>query len=222
MGKDSEVKDLTGRKRDILYWHFPFGRQDEFRSAIRMGDFKLLKNYLTSDYSLFRLDGPGGERVDWEEENDLINNPGFSEIRDELIGKLEAFLQETDARPGYFNSLCTSELPGQNKVPTISAQSYDRETNTARVTFETEAMGKTKVKKVYLTYTKNGGTRGEAWYQIPAELGNGSASVNIPDGTSHYIFTLIDENNFIQSPVKNDPGNRGSFIAYATATGQIK
>ncbi|MDX2430970.1 MAG: sulfatase-like hydrolase/transferase [Bacteroides sp.] len=217
LGKEAEVKDLSGQKRDILYWHFPFGRQDEFRSAIRKGDFKLLKNYLTSDYSLFRLDGPEGERLDWEEENDLIANPGFSEIREELIENLEAFLQETDAKPGYFNSRCTNELPGQNQVPAITAQSYDRETNKATVTFETEAMGKTKVKRVYLTYTKNGGSRGEDWYQIPAEIGNGSATVNIPEGTSHYIFTLIDKNNFIQSPVKESPGNRVDYTTQAIA-----
>ena len=63
LGKENEVKDASGKKRDILYWHFPFGRQDEFRSAMREGDFKLYKNYLTSDYSLFRLDDADGKRL---------------------------------------------------------------------------------------------------------------------------------------------------------------
>ena len=59
LGKEDEVKYASGKKRDTLYWHFPHGRQDEIRSSIRVGDFKLYKNYLTSDYSLFRLDGRG-------------------------------------------------------------------------------------------------------------------------------------------------------------------
>ena len=217
LGKEEEVKDASGKKRDTLYWHFPHGRQDEIRSSIRVGDFKLYKNYLTSDYSLFRLDGPGGQRLDWEEKKDLSKSPEFSAKRDELIAKLETFLKETDAKPGYFNSRCTKELPGQNKVPAITGQSYDQKTNMATVTFETEAMGKTKVKKVYLTYTKKVGAKGEVWYQIPAELGDGKATVKVPTRATHYIFTLIDENNFIQSPVSKDPGRRKSYTPQATA-----
>ena len=205
LGKENEVMDASGKKRDILYWHFPFGRQDEFRSAMREGDFKLYKNYLTSDYSLFRLDDADGKRLDWEEEIDLIDKLEYKEIRDAMIGKLESFLKETDAKPGYFNPQCINVLPGQNEVPAITSHSYNPDSKIAVVNFETEAMGKTKIKRVYLSYTRKGGTKWGRWHQIDADLGDGNASVIIPDGVTNYIFSLIDENNFIQSSVKLNP-----------------
>ncbi|WP_366943613.1 sulfatase-like hydrolase/transferase [uncultured Polaribacter sp.] len=135
LGQENEVKDTSGKKRDILYWHFPHGRPDEIRSAMRAGDFKLYKNYLTSDYSLYRLDDANGNRLDWEENNDLSQKPEFRNTFHNMVEKLETFLKETKAKPGYFNSRSTKEIAGKNRVPSIISQFYNKRTREATVTF---------------------------------------------------------------------------------------
>ena len=54
-----------------------------------------------------------------------------------------------------------------------------------------------------LLYTQNGGHRHEEWFRVPATLtGNNSATAELPEGTTHYLFNLIDEHNFLVSHPK--------------------
>jgi hypothetical protein len=51
-----------------------------------------------------------------------------------------------------------------------------------------------------LIYTLNGGKRYEEWFRIRAVLAPGcKATAVLPKGTTHYVFNLIDENQFLRS-----------------------
>lgn len=196
-GAETRVNDPNGNLRDALYFHFPHGGESSMKSSVRQGDFKLYKNYLTSDYSLYRL-YDNGVRTDWEEATNLIGDPAHSATKEAMIAKLEAFLIETDAQPPYWN-VRNNSLPNQSLVPAITGESYDPATNTAAVTFETA--GKAAVDRAYLLYTLNGGLTDEEWFQIPASVSAGTASAQVPLGTTHYVFNLIDANHFLRSSV---------------------
>lgn len=79
--------------RDALYWHYPhYGNQGGTPgSAIRMGDWKLIKFYTPGKpVELYHL------RTDLGEKNNLAQqNP---QIVKDLLAKLEAHLEETDSR----------------------------------------------------------------------------------------------------------------------------
>ena len=51
-----------------------------------------------------------------------------------------------------------------------------------------------------LLYTTNGGQKYEEWYRTPAKLVAGNtASAVLPEGTTHYLFNLVDEHQFLIS-----------------------
>ena len=51
-----------------------------------------------------------------------------------------------------------------------------------------------------LIYTLNGGARYEEWFRKPATLMPGlKVSAVLPEGTTHYVINLIDENEFLVS-----------------------
>ena len=63
-----------------------------------------------------------------------------------------------------------------------------------------------------LLYTTNGGDKSEEWFRAPASLAPGNkVTVALPEGTSHYLINLIDENNFLVSypdlPGQNEIAN---------------
>jgi hypothetical protein len=51
-----------------------------------------------------------------------------------------------------------------------------------------------------LLYTMNSGDKSEEWFRIPAEItAEGVVTAKLPEGTTHYLINLIDENNFLRS-----------------------
>jgi len=51
-----------------------------------------------------------------------------------------------------------------------------------------------------LIFTRNGNQKFEEWFRTPATLlADGSATATLPEGTTHYLLNLIDENNFLIS-----------------------
>ena len=50
-----------------------------------------------------------------------------------------------------------------------------------------------------LLYTLNGGEKSEEWYRTPATVAGNVATATLPEGTTHYVINLIDENNFLRS-----------------------
>ena len=211
-GAETRVNDPNGNLRDALYFHFPHGVESAMKSSVRQGDFKLYKNYLTSDYSLYRL-YDNGVRTDWEEATDLIGDPTHSATKEAMIAKLEAFLIETDAQPPYWNAISNQSIPNKNLVPAITGDSYNTATNTAAVTFE--IADKAAIDRAYLLYTLNGGSSVEEWFRIPATVSAGTASAQVPAGTTHYVFNLIDANNFLRSSF--DFSYSGSFSSQIPA-----
>ena len=51
----------------------------------------------------------------------------------------------------------------------------------------------------HLLYTLNGGEKSEEWYRAPAKVKGNRLEAKLPKGASHYVFNLIDENNFLVS-----------------------
>ena len=56
-----------------------------------------------------------------------------------------------------------------------------------------------KVTSGQLLYTLNGGEKSEEWYRSPAKLMGDRLVAELPKGATHYVFNLIDENNFLIS-----------------------
>ncbi|MDG1510773.1 MAG: sulfatase [Mariniblastus sp.] len=93
---DSLVGLFTGKSplnRDAIYFHYPnyaFHKKNRPGSAIRSGDFKLIKFYDDNSVELYNL------KDDLSEANDLTRS--MPEKTAELRNKLETWLSETDAK----------------------------------------------------------------------------------------------------------------------------
>ena len=197
----NRINDTEGSHRNTLYWHFP--NSSDMTSSIRDGDYKLYKNYKTSNYSLYRLYN-GTSRVDWEEDKNLTNNAAFASVKSNLINNLENFLTDLGSEPAYNNAASTSTIANKGLVPDFLAESYNFNLNRAYATYETS--GKANVQRAYMYYTTNGGDQYEEWFQIPATVEKNGANnptgrifAEVPAETTHYVFNLIDENNFLRS-----------------------
>jgi hypothetical protein len=97
------------------------------------------------------------------------------------------------SRP-YLNPQAKPNLPNQEKVCT--PQKIERSGNTVSVAFLEHGA---KVVTGYLLYTKNSGDRDEEWFRNEAQLSDGRLFAELPEGTTDYRLTLIDENNFLVS-----------------------
>lgn len=85
------LKQETGFARQSICWHYPHYSPQGGKpsSAIRSGDWKLIKNYETNKIELFNLKNDIGETTDLSEEN--------IEIKQKLESELENWLEEVDA-----------------------------------------------------------------------------------------------------------------------------
>lgn len=82
-----------GFDRDTLYFHYPnyaFHKQNRLGSAIREGDYKLIKNYDDDSLELYDL------RSDIGEKHNLVSQS--PELAKRLADKLDRWLRESDAR----------------------------------------------------------------------------------------------------------------------------
>ncbi|MDP4720407.1 MAG: sulfatase [Akkermansiaceae bacterium] len=194
------VKQADGAVRDTMMWHFPHSVAME--STIRVGDWKLIHSYdhqgigSKGEFALFRLydsEGETQERVDIEEAKNLAKK--MPEKTQELYGKLEAMLSEMKASYPYLNPAFQRELPGKEAVPQVLSRTQEGD----EVTFLFKENG-AKVIGADLLYTSNGGDKYEEWFKAPAELaGEGKVTARLPEGTTHFVINLIDENNFLVS-----------------------
>ena len=98
------------------------------------------------------------------------------EMLDHYVGKLFRYLEQTD----------DPRWPGHKLI------------ENTYIIFTSDNVA--KVVRANLLYTKNGGDRYEEWFRAPAELlPGGKVAADLPEGTTHYVINLIDENNFIVS-----------------------
>jgi arylsulfatase A-like enzyme len=196
----SLVRHQNGKVRDTMVWHFP--NSGAFESTIRVGDYKLIRNYdhvnepNTVELELYRLyETRNGKqfRIDIEE---------FRNLADEMPAKtaqmnqrLTELLTEMKASYPYYNPHFKGELPNKEKV--CSILSHRQFGNIAEFKYQENGA---KVVRANLIYTLNGGQRYEEWYRVEAELTAGmKVRAQIPEGTTHYFINLIDENNFLRS-----------------------
>jgi archaellum component FlaF (FlaF/FlaG flagellin family) len=205
------VKNIDGSVRDTMVWHFPHGNALE--STIRIGDYKLIRNYDHVNYAgnpelelfqLYKTSGNKQTRVDIEESDNLAT--ALPEKTAAMNRKLSEVLTEMKASyPGY-NPNYTGELPNKELVPTVLSYQL----NGDAVEFAYTENG-AKVERADLIYTLNGGDRFEEWFSIPADLLPGmKVSVEVPEGTTHFVLNLIDENNFLIS-YPDMAGAKGEF-----------
>ena len=187
------IDPWTGEERNTMMWHFP---NSKMQSTLRIGDYKLVRYYVTSEertsLELYQLYENGSKRVDIEEAKNLAAK--MPEKTKEMDLLLQQQLEKLDARFPFLNPLAKSPLPHKSKVPTIVNHGVDG----GKVWAEYKNNG-AKVVKAELIYTTDGGVRGETWVPIDMELSNNKVSVTLPKGTTHYVFNLMDENNYLIS-----------------------
>ncbi len=189
------VKNKQGKPRTTMVWHFPHGVAQQ--STIRMGGWKLIKNWMRGrpEYELYELQSnypKNPKRGDIEEAKNLADKmpEKVEEMSTELFRRLDAM----QASYPYQNPNYKHALPGKDKVckPLENGQSG----NKVWVNFEECGA---KVKSGQLLYTLNGGEKSEEWYRAPATIAGARLTAELPKGASHYVFNLIDENNFLVS-----------------------
>ena len=209
----SLVRTADGAVRDTLVWHFP--NSAAMQSAIRVGDYKLIRNYSAQpELELYRLyDSANGRqgRADIEEANNLaLSMPDKTAT---MNARLTEILTEMKASFPYYNPYCP-RLPKRNEIPAVLSDRREGDT----VYFAYEESG-ADVVRANLIYTRNGGDFYEEWFREPATLlPGGEISAQLPAGTTHYFINLIDSNNFLVSypKVAPEPGQKYSTVALPT------
>ena len=192
--KDSTlVKEADGTVRNSMLHHFP--NSAAMHSTLRIGDYKLIRNFKPEKkrLELYRLYHNGGQRVDIEEMNDLADQmPEKAQQMDRLLQqKLEAM----DASFPYLNPFCRDDLPHRQEI--CKVLDHGRKNN--RVWLKYAEQGN-RVVRADLLYTTNGGEKYEEWYRAEAAIQNGNTvSAVLPEGTTHYLFNLVDEHRFLIS-----------------------
>ncbi|HAV12242.1 MAG TPA: N-acetylgalactosamine-6-sulfatase [Opitutae bacterium] len=197
----SLVKTDAGAIRDTMLWHFP--NSIALESTLRIGDWKLIRNYdyvnnqqSPDRYELYRLyDSTDGEmqRVDIEEAHNLAAE--FPQRVESMDARLSELLTEMDARYPHYNAAFKGPLPHKDEVPTVV--SHERDDSVVTFVYKTNGA---LVERADLIYTLNGGERYEEWFQLPATLGGGNQVIaELPEGATHYVINLMDENNFLVS-----------------------
>lgn len=200
-GQATEAKFADGTARDTLFFHHP--ADNKSFSVIQRKGWKLMKNTgpgLTEapELQLFKLYNEDGTRNDIGEVNNLVDQ--YPEMTQQLLGDLNTWMQQNDARVPHLNPAAEADLPGKDDVPVVT--DLGSEERLIWASFDTT--GKSKVEKAYLMYSLNGGTelkyrapRLEEWIHLPAKLKDGRVEAFAPPGMTHGVFCLIDSNNFL-------------------------
>lgn len=213
------VKRADGSVRDTMMWHFPNG--SSLGSAIRVGNFKLIRNYDYVNnpgipelelYQLYQTQKGKPVRVDLEEAINIAHT--MPEKVAAMNQKLTEMLIDMKASYPYYNPQ-NLDLPGRLSVCTI--QSHTVTGNTVEFIFKEKGA---KVIQADLIYTLNGGEKYEEWFRAPVRIKSSTtATVELPARTTHYYLNLVDENNFLVSYPEVKASN-GEFTKSALSTKQ--
>ncbi len=187
------VVEADGTVRNSMMHHFP--NSASMHSTLRIGDWKLIRNFKPEKkpVELYRLYKNGDQRVDIEEMDDLADSmPEKAQQMDRL---LQQRLEAMNASFPYLNPFCRSDLPHKENVCKV-LESGQKDN---RVWLKYAEQGN-RVVRADLLYTTNGGQKYEEWYRASAKLESGNAvSAILPEGTTHYLFNLVDEHQFLVS-----------------------
>lgn len=201
------VKEDDGSVRHTMVWHFP--NSQALESTIRIGDYKLIRNYDHNGdnpelelYRLYKMKNGKQIRGDIEESKNLADL--LPEKTQDMNAQLTERLTEMKASYPYFNPHCKHPLANKEKVPVVLSLEQN-----ADVVESTYRENGAKVVRAQLIYTLNGGKFQEEWFRTPAKLLPGKKiSATLPNGTTHYVINLIDENNFLVSYPDVDKATR--------------
>jgi len=204
----------TGEPRNTMMWHFP---NSSMQSTLRIDGYKLVRQYVDTEekakLELYQLYKNGSTRVDIEEAKNLASTmPEKAKEMDNLLNKR---LSKLNARYPFLNPNSKKSLPNKEKVATIIKNGVDG--NKVWIEFKDNGA---KITSAELIYTKNGGIAGEIWFPIEMKLVNNKACVTLPKGTTHYVFNLVDENNFLIS--YPDAGYQKNTKIFATKAISVK
>lgn len=204
----------TGAPRNTMMWHFP---NSAMQSTLRIGDYKLVREYIAAEekthLELYQLYENGSKRVDIEESENLAAK--MPEKANEMDRLLEERLEKLNARYPFLNPSSKAPLPNKAKIPTVVKHGLDGEE--AWLKYKDNGA---KVVKAELIYTTNGGVPGEIWFPVTMNLTDDKVSVTLPKGTTHYVFNLIDENNYLIG--YPDAGYQKTTIVFATKAIPVK
>ena len=193
------ISPQTNKPRESMFWHFPNGYCQQ--SAHLKNGYKLIYNhvYERPRLELYQLYDSQGKRVDWEEKVDLSQK--LPELANSMNVELLEFLEGMDAGMTYYNPTCTRvKIPGANQLLSV----IDEQRTNRRVRLRFKENG-AKVTRAQVIYTMNGDSRDSEWFPLEAQVisakGKQPAKVEatLPPHVTHYVFNLIDENNFLIS-----------------------
>lgn len=185
--------DKNGKVRNEMMHHFPHGAA-AMHSTIRIGDYKLIHNFdPDKTLELYKLYENGEERVDIEEmENLSLKLPEKAEEMDRILFDR---LNEMKASLPFLNPYCSSYI--EHKEGACEVSESGKNGNEVWVKYKEK---ENKVTSAYLIYTLNGGEQDEEWFRKDATIEQGKVvKANLPEGTTHYIFNLVDEYQFMVS-----------------------
>ena len=174
-----------------MVWHFPHGVAQQ--STIRTGGWKLIKTGCVGVRNMSFVNCspiiPKPKRGDIEEAKNLADKmpDKVKEMSTELFRRLDAM----NASYPYQNPKYKHALPGKDQV----CKPLGNGRKGSRVWAKFEEQG-AKVITGQLLYTLNGGEKSEEWYRVPAKVKGNRLEAELPKGATHYVFNLIDENNF--------------------------
>ncbi|MDD7983978.1 sulfatase [Lentisphaera marina] len=186
------VTDANGEVRNSVMHHFP--NSASMHSTFRLDGWKIIRNYQPNKppLELYQLYDKKGERVDIEESKNLATR--FPERAQEMNRLLQERLDEMDADYPYKNPYFKNPLPGIKNTPIVKSEG--RKGRKVWVEYKTRG---NKIDKAYLMYTTNGGQGSEEWNRMDATVGDGKVFAELPEGSTHYIFNLVDDKNFLVS-----------------------
>jgi len=208
------IDDETGAPRNTMMWHFP---NSSMQSTLRIDGYKLVRQYTDTEekatLELYQLYENGSNRVDIEESKNLASQ--MPEKAKEMDRLLEERLEKLNARYPFLNPTSKKKLPNNSKIPTVMDHGVDGE----KVWLKFKNNG-AKVVKAELIYTTNGGIKGEIWFPINMTLSGDTVSAILPKGTTHYVFNLVDENNYLIG--YPDAGYQKTTKVFATKAISVK
>ena len=196
----AKVVDVrTNKPRESMFWHFPNGYCQQ--SAHLKNGYKLIYNhpYERQRVELYQLYDATGKRVDWEEAKDVSRErPALTEsMKQELL----SFLKQMNAGMTNYNPSCTKvKMPGAGKFVSV----IDQQRTNRRVRLRYEENG-AKLVSAKVIYSLNGDSKDSEWFPLEAKMipasGKNPAKVEatLPHKTTHYVYNLVDENNFMVS-----------------------
>lgn len=224
------VKDASGQVRDTLMWHFPNSVWME--SSIRVGDYKLMRNYDSGGglnsrwtqkkapplelYRLYNTENGVPVRMDIEEQNNLVES--MPEKAQELNERLTEMLTEMNATYPSYNPHYSGELPHKNEVPVVVG--HEQKGRKVTITYKEQGA---RVVNANLIYTTTGTKPRAEWFSVPATLmPDLKVAATLPPGTTHYFINLIDENNFLVSYPQPPSGTPWKKVQQEPAVAALK